>query len=571
MRVFPRFRIPFLRPRRPRKKGPAIPSAGSILTLEIFVSLVVLALLLTGAAGRFLDHLHPRADALVVAVLAGVVGVVHLYVVRRWLPELRRKSSPERYDQQDILLDLSDVARRAQNLSDVYKFSVERTAEALGAPDVFVLVRAQETGNFVVSSSASHSSGDVKPDPADVATGSNESVPPENGGELPSGDQEPIFLRQSAFVVRRLSKLSSPLRLETEDLDAWKRAVGFVQNLAHKEREEESRVLRRMNSRVLVQIKNRSQLTGILSIGPRRSGFDFSEGDLKLLMSIAEQLAMVIDNANLLGRIVDQEKVLHEMALAASVQQRLFPSEAPESSAVQISASCKPAGWVGGDYYDFMRFENGSVGVTVADVAGKGLAAALLTFMIHAFLRSQALAANYPSAASISLSQTATSLKRLLFASTSSSSYVTLFFANYDQASGRLNFVNAGHNPPFILHANGNHSQQGGLDLPTLAIKKLPAGGPMLGLFGDCPVQEEQLLMAPGDCLFAYTDGAIDAVNRSGEEFGEDRLVDVVKAKSHLPAVEARHEILRTIEEWCEGTPQADDITLLVLKVGEAA
>ena len=302
-------------------------------------------------------------------------------------------------------------------------------------------------------------------------------------------------------------------------------------------------------------------------MGPRRSGFDFTDTDLKTLVSIAEQLALLIDNSNLLERIVDQEKTMHEMALAASVQKHLFPVEVPTSPRVQMSGYCKPAGFVGGDYYDFVQFQDGQIGLAVADVAGKGFSAALLTFMIHAFLRSQALAADSNKAYALSLSQLASSLNRLLFASTSSSSYVTLFYASYDENSGRLNFVNAGHNPPFVLHA----SRQAEPAAEGNGVMRLDAGGPMLGLFQDCPVKEQSFDLHPGDLLFAYTDGAVEAINRRGEEFGEERLLRLVKSKSHLPAINARDEIFRSIEEWCGGAPQADDITMVVLKVNANA
>jgi sigma-B regulation protein RsbU (phosphoserine phosphatase) len=516
-----------------------------VFLVELAVGLGLLVFFLTGSRGSFLDRLHPRADALVVLVLSGLIGATHLLFVRRILPEWRRRITPASYDHQAILLDLADVTRRSQNIAEIYKFSVETIAAALKVPEVSLFVRDETTGNFV----AVYASGQN-------AAGTN--------GQA----TEAVWLRQNAFVVRRLSKLHSPLRLQSEDLDVWKRAAGFIEQMAGRDREAENNVLRQLNARLLVQIRNRVQLTGILVLGPRESAFDFLDTDLKMLMSIAEQLSLVIDNANLLGRIVDQEKMLHEMALAASVQKHLFPEEAPQSSTIQVTGYCKPAGLVGGDYYDFTEFENHNLAMAVADVAGKGLAAALLTFMIHAFLRSQALASHSSSAPPASLAQIASALNRLLFASTGSSSFVTLFYARYDKRSGRLSFVNAGHNPPFILHsadhAAGAHSTNG-------SVVKLPAGGPMLGLFQDCPVQESELQLRPGDCLVAYTDGAIEAANVAGEEFGEDRLLDLVKSNSHLPAATARDEILRRIDEWSAGAPQLDDITLLVLKVVQPA
>jgi phosphoserine phosphatase RsbU/P len=549
MRFFPFIHIAAWRARRRRRrKGPHVISAETVLLLELLFATLILAFCLTGRRGAFLDGLHPRADAIVVVLTAAGVAGSHFLFVRRILPVLRRRASPIEYDHQRILLELGDAARHSNNLADVYQFSVNTVAHALEVASVAILVRDQETGNFMLRSSSVEQA---------AAPASTSTDPPQ------------ITLTSDAFVVRRLNKLSAPLHLEKDELDVWQRAASFIQGLNNTKREAERSVLQQLDSRLLVQIRNKAQLTGILSIGPRHSGFDFAEKDLKMLMSIGEQLSLVIDNSNLVERIVDQEKMLHEMALAASVQRHLFPVDAPQSPVVQISGYCKPAGFVGGDYYDFMQLANGHIGMAVADVAGKGFAAALLTFMIHAFLRSQAVTASPESAYRVSLAQLATSLNRLLFASTSSASYVTLFYASYDEGSGRLSFINAGHNPPFVLHA---HPATGEMTTSSPnGVMKLESGGPMLGLFQDCPVQENSFQLRAGDFLFAYTDGAIDAVNPAGEEFGEDRLLRLVKSKAHLPALKARDEIFRGIEDWCGAAPQPDDITMVVLKVNEAA
>ena len=519
--------------------------------MELICGAVILGILLTGSRGRFLDHLHPRADAAAVAIVALLLAGSHSLFACQVLPNLRKRTSPGAYDQQRILLDLGEAARYSNNISDVFKFSVDTIASALQATNVSILVRDETSGDFLLRSSSLHS----KPaDAADLA--SNQAA-----------EETEIALPKEAFVVRRLANLASPLRLEKEDLDIWSRAAAFIQGLDSEKRRQEQQALASLRSRVLVQIRTKSQLIGILSVSPRRSGIDFSDNDLRMLLSIAEQMALVVENSNLLERIVDQEKMRHELALAASVQKHLFPVEAPSSSKIEISGWCKPAGFVGGDYYDFIQFDNGQIGMAVADVAGKGFSAALLTFMIHAFLRSQTIASS-SSAYSASLANIASSLNRLLFASTGSASYVTFFYAQYDERTGRLSFVNAGHNPPFVLHRNGADN---GARKSNDSVMRLTAGGPVLGLFKECPVEENSFELHPGDFLLAYTDGAIEAINRTGEEFGEERLLSLVQSKSHLPASRARDEIFGSIEEWCAGTPQFDDITLVVLKVSAAA
>lgn len=560
---------PSFRQRRRKKRapGPRLPTARSVLAIEVLCALVILVFALTGRRGAFFDNLHPRADVVLALMLAAIVGIVHYFMVTRFLPEMRRRHSPAQYDQQRILLDLNDAARHSNNLTDVYSFSVQTIARALEAADVAILVSDQNTGNLLLRSSSNqklHANGNGSALATDAAA---------PDGSAPAA----LLLARDAFVVRRLNKLNQPMRIDAGELDLWQRAADFISGIDNKKRELERQTLTALNSRLLVQIRNKAALTGILSVGPRRSGFDFADSDLKTLMAIAEQLALLIDNSHLLERIVDQEKTLHEMALAASVQRHLFPVDVPKSPKMQISGCCKPAGFVGGDYYDFMQFQNGQISFAVADVAGKGFSAALLTFMIHAFLRSQTLTADADQSFSLSLRRMAESLNRLLFASTSSASYVTLFYAFFDENSGRLSFINAGHNPPFVLHAPG---ENGRVEAPSAtvspaasngAVMKLDAGGPMLGLFQDCPIQEQSFKLQPGDFLFAYTDGATEAFNRSGEELGEDRLLHLVKSKQHLPANVAREEILQSIEEWCDGAPQADDITMVVLKMNGAA
>jgi sigma-B regulation protein RsbU (phosphoserine phosphatase) len=566
MRMFPSFMGPSFRSRRRRKRaaGPRVPTARSVLLIEVFAALAILVVCLTGRRGAFFDNLHPRADSFLVLLMASVVAIIHFYMVTRVLPELRRRHSPAQYDQQRILLDLNDAARHSKNLTDVYRFSVETIAHALEASDVAILVSDQATGNLLLRSSSNPDLASNNGNPDNSVSSSSDETPANF-----------LALARDAFVVRRMGKLTQPMRIDSGELDLWQRAAGFITGIDYQKRELERQALLKLNSRLLVQIRNKGGLTGILSVGPRRSGFDFTDSDLKTLMSIAEQLALLIDNSHLLERIVDQEKTLHEMALAASVQRHLFPVEVPESAKMQISGCCKPAGFVGGDYYDFMQFQNGQISLAVADVAGKGFSAALLTFMIHAFLRSQTLTADADRSFALSLPRMAESLNRLLFASTSSASYVTLFYAFFDENSGRLSFINAGHNPPFVLHSASAETLPARPDAAAAVsangtVMRLDAGGPMLGLFQDCPIQEQSFKLQPGDFLFAYTDGATEAVNRSGEELGEERLLRLVKSKSHLHASAAREAILQSIEQWCEGAPQADDITMVVLKVNAA-
>src|SRR5205823_1306249 len=158
MRIIPRFGRRFFRSHRQRrlKHQPWLPALRSILLVQLACGAVVLGILLTGNRGRFLDRLHPRADAAAVAIVAALIGGCHLLFALKVLPYLRKRASPGEYDQQRILLDLGEAARYSNNISDVFKFSVDTIASALQATNVSVLVRDDITGDFLLRSSSIH-------------------------------------------------------------------------------------------------------------------------------------------------------------------------------------------------------------------------------------------------------------------------------------------------------------------------------------------------------------------------------------------------------------------------------
>jgi serine phosphatase RsbU (regulator of sigma subunit) len=162
-------------------------------------------------------------------------------------------------------------------------------------------------------------------------------------------------------------------------------------------------------------------------------------------------LSFVIENARLVERIVAEETLRRELALAAEVQQRLFPSDPPVSGSVEMAGYCQPARGVGGDYYDFLQLGDQQIGIALADVAGKGIAAALVMSNVQASLRSQTIAQHGSERPEVSLTELVSTMNRLLCRSTDPSTYVTFFYSQFDERTRQLVFVNAGHNPPLLL------------------------------------------------------------------------------------------------------------------------
>jgi phosphoserine phosphatase RsbU/P len=256
---------------------------------------------------------------------------------------------------------------------------------------------------------------------------------------------------------------------------------------------------------------------------------------------------------------VADEKLRRELALAAEVQRRLLPVQAPECAALELAGFCQPARGVGGDYFDFFRLDDRQVGIAIADVAGKGIAAALQMSTVQATLRSLVSSAAAHQLNGGSVAMTVATLNRLLRNTTGGANYVTFFYAEFDESTQQLAYVNAGHNPPILFRANGKDD-----------FRQLCCGGMFVGMFEHCGYEQEVVQMQPGDVLIGFTDGLSEAVNVKGEEFGEERIRATLAATRGLAINKIRDEVVRQANTWCAGAPQHDDLTFIVMKVKNA-
>jgi serine phosphatase RsbU (regulator of sigma subunit) len=235
-----------------------------------------------------------------------------------------------------------------------------------------------------------------------------------------------------------------------------------------------------------------------------------------------------------------------EMEIARQVQIRLFPQKMPRLRTLEYVGQCLQARAVGGDYYDFLDMGSGRVGFVMADIAGKGLSAALLMANLQANLRGQYVVALEDLPALLK------SVNRLLYDHTEPSHYATLFFGSYEDHSRQLRYVNCGHNPPLLLRAD-------------TTVERLTATTTVLGLFDDweCSIAEERLV--PGDLLVVYTDGLTEAMNDRGEEFGEARLLAALCANRHLDVSCLLSTLVGAVQQFSPGE-QGDDLTLVIAR-----
>jgi len=246
------------------------------------------------------------------------------------------------------------------------------------------------------------------------------------------------------------------------------------------------------------------------------------------------------------ARLEAERQAAHDLAIAKQVQTRLFPQRQPAMRTLMYAGICHPARTVAGDYYDFLDLGSGRLGLVLADIAGKGIGAALLMANLQAALRSQcATAWEQPE-------RFLQSVNQLLYENTDEVNYATLFFAEYDDDTRKLRYSNCGH-PPALLVRGGE------------GLVRLEATCTVVGLFEkwECKMEEREL--APGDVILLYTDGVTEALNGEGEEFGEERLLEASRQHCQL----SLSELLVGVADQARGfSPheQADDITLIVAK-----
>jgi serine phosphatase RsbU (regulator of sigma subunit)/pSer/pThr/pTyr-binding forkhead associated (FHA) protein len=272
----------------------------------------------------------------------------------------------------------------------------------------------------------------------------------------------------------------------------------------------------------------------------------FTEDHLKLLTTLASVAAIRVENARLLEQQMERQRLEHELQLASEIQQRFQPTAPPQISGYELQGISFPCYEIGGDYYDFINRDNGSLIIALGDVSGKGTAAALLMSSLHAAVHAHCSASN-------SIVETICAVNRYLADNIPANRFVTLFFAELDPITGVLSFVNAGHNPPLIVHSGGT-------------VENLSSGGLPLGIKPDAVFREGRTQLKNGDVLVIYSDGVSEAPNAQGEEFGVMRLQDVVARNIDASAAGIRDRIEAALTKFAQGTPASDDITLVIVK-----
>ena len=355
---------------------------------------------------------------------------------------------------------------------------------------------------------------------------------------LAAGDTRTDLVPESA-LARLLTRLRRPVFSEeaedmlfTTDTDA-----------------SSLRLLTLLAAVLLVPLVSGNRLVGFLAFGPKPGGALYTQEDLANLRGLALQAGSIVESRRLYQDGLEQERLEAELAVARDIQSRLLPTAPLVTPAYAVAGRNDPCHAVGGDYFDYFLREDGHLALAIADVAGKGVPAALLMTSLCTSFRREAEGCETPAAV-------VRGLNALVGERVTPGGFICFFFADLDPASGLMRYCNAGMDPPVLVRAGSGHDQ------------RLRKGGPVLGAAPDHPYREGTIRLEPGDRLFLHTDGLTEERNRDGEFFDEERLLAAVAANLESAPSELLDTVFAAVAAFGDGS-ESDDKTAILLEIKE--
>ena len=449
-------------------------------------------------------------------VAAGVALIPLIdFAAKRLRVWIDRRFFREAYNSEQILTELSENVRMMVETKPLLETVSNKISESLHVPQVALLLR-----NGAAFQPAYALGYDLAPQ---------------------------CGLPENAKAIEKLKK-NEPVVVYQDDKESW---VNIEAG------EEERSDLRELNSQLLVPMGAKDDLSGVISLSPKRSEEPYTPNDLRLLKLVAAQAGMALENSRLTEAIVSEaaqkERLNRELEIAREVQERLFPQELPPVEGLDYYGACRPALGVGGDYYDFIELPENKFGIAIGDVSGKGIGASLMMASLQASLRGQAI--HYKD----DLAELMKQVNALVYEASTSNRYATFFYGRYAPATRLFTYVNAGHNPPFLLRPAGDDFE----------VIRLEEGGAVVGMLPPVLINYTygELELKPGDLLVGYTDGISEAMDPAEEEWGEDRMLEQLKTCGGLSAKDILQFIVERADEFAAGAKQHDDMTMVVVKV----
>jgi len=306
--------------------------------------------------------------------------------------------------------------------------------------------------------------------------------------------------------------------------------------------------LNKLNIQLIVPMDSKGQVGGIIFLGPRMDKKPYGQHQLEFLSTLANIAMIALENSRLIKETIEKERLEEELNIAHSIQDRLLPSAFPQVPGFDIHGLNIPSKQVGGDYFDVIPLSNGEIILAIADVSGKGVPASLLMSNLQAGLH-MLCEEDY------NLAEITFRLNNLVYKNTSLERYITFFILKLDINSGRFQYVNAGHNPPYWFHQSGGN------------LEELFTGGIILGFLKDAEYEIGQGMLKPNDFLLMFTDGVTECMNTDDEEFTEQRLEAIIlKEAPKRTCHDFNTYLVQQLQKFAQGRAQSDDITLLSVK-----
>jgi len=427
-------------------------------------------------------------------------------------PLSRAPSAQRLMDELQFLSELCQVVAAKSELQPILDWIVNKTTLMLGADEGSIKLLGPEVGSNVAK------------------TVVRRQQPGTESGSWPA----PVSLSVMGWLLHKGEPLA------TGDLLGDERFAGLKGYAT------------RVRAVLAVQLTVEGRATGMLAVTNREPGRQWTPDEIQLLSIVAANSAVVIEQARL--RVEAQQKQLleeekkrleRELDLAREIQMNLVPSEALRLGDWEVHGRVVPARQVGGDAFDYFLLEGGRIAVSIADVSGKGVPAALLMSNVQASLRAFC---NGRTTIPEALAQVNRSVAR----SATAGKFITLFYAEVDPAARLLRFSNAGHNPPLLRRANGD-------------VELLADGGIPLGIFEEAEFTMREVAFAPGDALLLYSDGISEAFDPRDEQFGEERLLELWRREGKGAPGAFLDRVLDEVVKFRGSAAQSDDMTAVVI------
>lgn len=370
---------------------------------------------------------------------------------------------------------------------------------------------------------------------------------------------EQLFVERAFFVTRGAARNRFVIELaglsgESIEATDWffeealrrGRPAAFEEFVIDRPLTPMTEILTRWSCRLVVPVVDRGELSAVLVLGEKVSGYKYTVEDVNLLATLSNQLAIAITNARLYQEAIEKQKLEEELNVARQIQRNLLPRALPHSPHYELAAFTQPSRQVGGDYYDFFILPDGILGIVIADVSGKGLGAALLVSQIQAILKAEV---RHQRAIARAVANTNFFVSEI----TAAEQFATMVYAEYNPASRVLTYTNAGHNQPMLVRQDGR-------------CERLDRGGLVLGVMPNVTYEVDEVRLDPMDTVFFFTDGLSDLESPSGADFGEDRIQNLVVKHRALPAEQLSRQIVSEATAFSQGDLGFDDLTMVVFR-----